>query len=163
MISSLDCTELSDRNRKWFPRRSQWKWQLPKPRRCSGLGVWSLLCLQDIWERKGGRSDPGTSKEASVGNFLADTAALGFYWGHLSLHLPSCCNCHVNPQTSLMPEHFLSQPLKTKLNITLLLLQTEKLRHRGSEGRLGCTSQAVNPRCPDFLSPRWIPTTHYLL
>lgn len=70
-----------------------------------------------------------------------------------------CWNCHVNSQTSLMPEDFPSQPLKTKLNITILLLQREKLRLRGSEGRLGSTSQAVNPRCPDFLSPRWIPRT----
>lgn len=39
---------------------------------------------------EGGKSDPGTSKEAPVGNFLADRAALGLHWVHLSLHLPSC-------------------------------------------------------------------------
>lgn len=99
MISPLGCIELSGRNRRLSPRKSQWKWQLPKPTRCSGLRVWGLLewslfCLQDIWERNGRRSDPGTSKEASVGNFLADRAALGLHWVHLSLHLPSCYTDH---------------------------------------------------------------------
>lgn len=85
------------------------------------------------------RSPPGTSVTSPP--FLLH----GLLW---------CCNCHTNYQASLMPEDFFSQPLKTELNVTILLLQTEKRRHRGSEGRLGSTSQAVNPRCPDFFSPR---------
>lgn len=85
------------------------------------------------------RSPPGTSVTSPP--FLLH----GLLW---------CCNCHTNYQASLMPEDFFSQPLKTELNVTILLLQTEKRRHRGSEGRLGSMSQAVNPRCPDFFSPR---------
>lgn len=175
MISPLGCIELSDRNRRLSPRKSQWKWQLRKPTRCSGLRVWgslgwSLFCLQDIWERKGERAILAPPRKPQGGNFLADRAALGLHWVHLSLHLPSCyTDCSgavIATQTiryHLCQRIFFSQPLKTELNVTILLLQTEKRRHRGSEGRLGSTSQAVNPRCPDFFSPRWIPRTQYLL
>lgn len=107
---------------------------------------------------EGGKSNAGTCKEAPVGNSLAARAALGLHWVLLSLHLPSyCMDCSGATETithHLCQRMFSPQPLKTELNITIPLLQAGKLRHRGSEGRLSSTSQTVNPRCPDFLSPR---------
>lgn len=37
---SHPCTELSNRNSRWYLREPQWEWQLPKPVKCLGLWQW---------------------------------------------------------------------------------------------------------------------------